>query len=192
MDPSIESEPGCCSWFCRVLFTRTGIRCARKAIELHLTRQAPCMIGPTVDRGNFMRTLLLILGLIALAFGLLWIGQGTGMIDWPAIELHDQANPMGRLWRGTRRPGPGADLAEQAVRFAGRRRIFGDGSTAGLRGTIPPGHAAGECTCSGRTPSATKRAVTPCNQGIALMMRANIGGRIGWFPPLMARLMILF
>jgi hypothetical protein len=26
---------------------------------------------------------LLILGLLALAVGLLWIGQGTGMIDWP-------------------------------------------------------------------------------------------------------------
>ena len=30
-----------------------------------------------------MRTLLLILGLLALAIGLLWIGQGTGMIRWP-------------------------------------------------------------------------------------------------------------
>jgi uncharacterized membrane protein len=45
------------------------------------------MIGPTVDRGNFMRTLLLILGLVALAFGLLWIGQGTGMINWPASSF---------------------------------------------------------------------------------------------------------
>lgn len=30
-----------------------------------------------------MRKLLLIAGLIALAMGLLWIGQGTGVIDWP-------------------------------------------------------------------------------------------------------------
>jgi hypothetical protein len=30
-----------------------------------------------------MRRLLLILGLVALAVGLLWIGQGTGVIDWP-------------------------------------------------------------------------------------------------------------
>ena len=30
-----------------------------------------------------MRPLLLIVGLIALAIGLLWIGQGTGMIQWP-------------------------------------------------------------------------------------------------------------
>jgi uncharacterized membrane protein len=30
-----------------------------------------------------MRQLLLIVGLLALAMGLLWIGQGTGMINWP-------------------------------------------------------------------------------------------------------------
>jgi hypothetical protein len=31
-----------------------------------------------------MRNLLLVIGLIALAIGVLWIGQGTGMITWPA------------------------------------------------------------------------------------------------------------
>jgi uncharacterized membrane protein len=30
-----------------------------------------------------MRKLLLIAGLCSLAMGLLWIGQGTGVIDWP-------------------------------------------------------------------------------------------------------------
>jgi hypothetical protein len=30
-----------------------------------------------------MRKLLLILGFLALAVGLLWIGQGTGTIKWP-------------------------------------------------------------------------------------------------------------
>jgi hypothetical protein len=30
-----------------------------------------------------MRQLLLIVGLVALAIGLLWIGQGTGVIQWP-------------------------------------------------------------------------------------------------------------
>jgi uncharacterized membrane protein len=30
-----------------------------------------------------MRNLLLIVGFLALAIGLLWIGQGTGVIDWP-------------------------------------------------------------------------------------------------------------
>jgi hypothetical protein len=34
-------------------------------------------------KGNTMRTLLLITGLLALAIGLLWIGQGTGIINWP-------------------------------------------------------------------------------------------------------------
>jgi uncharacterized membrane protein len=33
--------------------------------------------------GNPMRNLLLILGLLALAIGLLWVGQGTGAIKWP-------------------------------------------------------------------------------------------------------------
>jgi uncharacterized membrane protein len=30
-----------------------------------------------------MRKLLLIVGFLALAIGLLWIGQGTGAIAWP-------------------------------------------------------------------------------------------------------------
>jgi hypothetical protein len=30
-----------------------------------------------------MRRALLILGFLALAVGLLWIGQGTGVITWP-------------------------------------------------------------------------------------------------------------
>lgn len=34
-----------------------------------------------------MRNLLLILGLLALAIGLLWIGQGTGMIAWPRTSF---------------------------------------------------------------------------------------------------------
>jgi uncharacterized membrane protein len=34
-----------------------------------------------------MRTLLLVLGLIAVALGVLWIGQGTGMIMWPASSF---------------------------------------------------------------------------------------------------------
>ena len=34
-----------------------------------------------------MRRLLLILGLLALAIGLLWIGQGTGVINWPASSF---------------------------------------------------------------------------------------------------------
>jgi hypothetical protein len=34
-----------------------------------------------------MRNALLVLGLLGLAVGLLWIGQGTGMIRWPASSF---------------------------------------------------------------------------------------------------------
>ena len=34
-----------------------------------------------------MKTLLLILGTAALLMGLLWIGQGTGVIQWPASSF---------------------------------------------------------------------------------------------------------
>ena len=34
-----------------------------------------------------MRQLFLIVGLIALAIGLLWIGQGTGVIQWPQTSF---------------------------------------------------------------------------------------------------------
>ena len=34
-----------------------------------------------------MRTALLVVGLLALAVGLLWIGQGTGTIKWPRTSF---------------------------------------------------------------------------------------------------------
>ena len=34
-----------------------------------------------------MRRLLLIVGFLALAGGLLWIGQGTGVVKWPASSF---------------------------------------------------------------------------------------------------------
>jgi hypothetical protein len=34
-----------------------------------------------------MRRSLLILGLLALAVGLLWIGQGTGIVAWPQTSF---------------------------------------------------------------------------------------------------------
>jgi uncharacterized membrane protein len=34
-----------------------------------------------------LRKWLLIVGFLALAVGLLWIGQGTGAIDWPASSF---------------------------------------------------------------------------------------------------------
>ena len=41
-----------------------------------------------------MKTLLLILGVLALGMGLLWAGQGMGLIHWPASSfMLDQ-----RIW----------------------------------------------------------------------------------------------
>lgn len=34
-----------------------------------------------------MKTLLLIIGVLALLMGLLWIGQGLGYIHWPASSF---------------------------------------------------------------------------------------------------------
>ena len=34
-----------------------------------------------------MKTLILIVGTIAMLMGLLWIGQGTGAVHWPASSF---------------------------------------------------------------------------------------------------------
>jgi uncharacterized membrane protein len=34
-------------------------------------------------RSSLMRTPLLTIGILALVIGLLWIGQGTGYVNWP-------------------------------------------------------------------------------------------------------------
>ena len=34
-----------------------------------------------------MRSVLLILGILALLIGLLWIGQGTGIVAWPQTSF---------------------------------------------------------------------------------------------------------
>jgi hypothetical protein len=39
--------------------------------------------GRTANEARTMRNLLLTVGFLALAIGLLWIGQGTGVIKWP-------------------------------------------------------------------------------------------------------------
>ena len=40
-----------------------------------------------------MRTALLILGLLALAIGLLWVGQGAGLVHWPASSFMIDQRP---------------------------------------------------------------------------------------------------
>ena len=34
-----------------------------------------------------MKTVMLIVGVVALAMGLLWIGQGSGYVQWPASSF---------------------------------------------------------------------------------------------------------
>jgi hypothetical protein len=49
---------------------------------------APARIAAAAPkRTKPMRQLLLITGLLALAVGLLWIGQGTGVVKWPASSF---------------------------------------------------------------------------------------------------------
>jgi uncharacterized membrane protein len=37
--------------------------------------------------GKYMRPVSLTLGILALLIGLLWIGQGTGTVNWPASSF---------------------------------------------------------------------------------------------------------
>jgi uncharacterized membrane protein len=41
------------------------------------------LTGANLIEGKPMRKVFLVVGLLALAIGLLWIGQGTGAIKWP-------------------------------------------------------------------------------------------------------------
>ena len=45
-----------------------------------------------------MRTLLTIIGILALLMGLLWIGQGLGLVRWPAESFMIDMRPW--AWRG--------------------------------------------------------------------------------------------
>lgn len=40
-----------------------------------------------------MKIVALVVGIIALAMGLLWIGQGTGLVHWPASSFMIDVRP---------------------------------------------------------------------------------------------------
>ncbi len=40
-----------------------------------------------------MKTILLVLGLVSLVIGLLWVGQGTGLVRWPASSFMIDQRP---------------------------------------------------------------------------------------------------
>ena len=43
--------------------------------------------------GTTMKTALLIVGVFALLMGILWIGQGTGVVHWPASSFMIDQRP---------------------------------------------------------------------------------------------------
>ena len=45
-----------------------------------------------------VRVLMLVIGILALLMGLLWIGQGFGIVRWPASSF--MINEMAWAWRG--------------------------------------------------------------------------------------------
>ena len=67
-----------------------------------------------------MKKLLLIVGVLAMLMGLLWIGQGTGVIHWPESSFMLDQRPwavrgaalaffgLGLILFSKRRGGPGA------------------------------------------------------------------------------------
>lgn len=40
-----------------------------------------------------MKTMLLVVGVVAMFMGLLWIGQGTGLVHWPASSFMIDQRP---------------------------------------------------------------------------------------------------
>lgn len=47
---------------------------------------------------RLMRTLFLVIGLLALVMGLIWTGQGAGLIQWPAQSF--MINQSQWMWYG--------------------------------------------------------------------------------------------
>lgn len=45
------------------------------------------------SKPGVMRTALLILGLLAFLVGLLWVGQGAGLVQWPASSFMIDQRP---------------------------------------------------------------------------------------------------
>ncbi len=59
-----------------------------------------------------MTTTLRILGIAALLMGLLWIGQGLGLVPWPESSFMIDQRPW--AWRGAALAGVGALLLFRA------------------------------------------------------------------------------
>lgn len=62
-----------------------------------------------------MKTAFNILGIAAIVMGLLWVGQGLGLVPWPETSFMIDQRPW--AWRGAALAGVGAVLL-----FLARRR----------------------------------------------------------------------
>lgn len=61
-----------------------------------------------------MKTILAILGVLALLMGLLWVGQGLGLVRWPASSFMIAQTAW--VWRGALLAGVGALLLHRSRR----------------------------------------------------------------------------
>src|SRR5690348_8978108 len=62
--------------------TRSSSRCRSIDGVKQRKHADPCYTSRTLGEA-FMKTVLLILGIVALVLGLFWAGQGYGLIQWP-------------------------------------------------------------------------------------------------------------
>ena len=65
-----------------------------------------------------MARLLLVLGLVALAVGLLWMGQGIGVIAWPQSSFMINQIEWAGYGAALGSPRPDLDLAKPTVKRA--------------------------------------------------------------------------
>jgi hypothetical protein len=81
----IEDLPGHLPVFCGLMFQVFWASLPLPSLNERatLTAVARWPAGPDREGEDPLRRSLLIVGFIALALGLLWIGQGTGAIAWP-------------------------------------------------------------------------------------------------------------
>ncbi|HEX3432009.1 MAG TPA: hypothetical protein VHT03_14095 [Rhizomicrobium sp.] len=75
-----------------------------------------------------MKTALILIGSLALLVGLLWIGQGTGTIRWPASSFMIDARVW--AWYGVALAAVGAGLIVHACRRGSALLKTGDDDDA--------------------------------------------------------------
>lgn len=73
---------------CRILKTAASSCCFAYT---HFTAIAPIL--QLIHCDVIMKTVLLLIGVAALLIGILWVGQGTGFVRWPASSFMIDERP---------------------------------------------------------------------------------------------------